>query len=696
MRFLLSLAALATTCSAWAQVSSEAILGYANGISGYADTTVGWAFHTTNAFGITHLGCFAKVFEDNSGVSSVQVGFWDDSGVLIASNSITPASPLFDQTRYESITPVLLDPGTYHLGLYCSGGGIGLDVVGPSTDGSVTASPAIQLDGIAITTNRTFAYPPAVPGTVGSICAGPNFRFQLLPRTPPAVTNLFHGMPNTNSLPAFSTEYFIVQVPQWASRATNVLEFANQFLTTNPLPVTVLFNQTNFPALSDRKLISMRSVGTAILTNNGAPPLVPGQAYYLALTNPNPFAVTFGLGVWFDITTLTNCEPLDSSVAGVADVPRYFQFDVPADGANPTQPVTFSLSGTPCGLKLVLSEHLPLPDLSQFDYISQGPCTNNQILISVTNNIPATRWYVGVFNTAPTNTLFSIEACAATSQAVVIPLANGVPFVVSSTNDANAAPPGPPLQFVFDFLITNAVPGVLFELYNLSGNADLVLQRDVPPAVPPYFASSVFTGTTPEQIVLRTDSGLPASAYVSDLLGHWYLGVYNNEQTKLAYTIRGVLPDPNGRLLPGQPLLLSISLRTPSPGLQLSWNSIVGEPYVVQSTSGLAAPPNWNSLASIVATAPVTTFEVSPLPAQPAFYRVVQGAPSESPRLSIRYWTGNQVRLSWLTNYPGYTLESKLGLSGTWTAGPRENVVGDEFVAFDTIGAGAKYYRLFK
>jgi hypothetical protein len=700
MKYLLSLAALAATCSGLAQGSSEAILGYANSISGYADTTVGWTFHTTNTFGVTDLGCFAKVFDDNPEVTSVQVGFWDDSGVLLASNSITPASRLFGQTRYEPVTPVLLDPGTYHLGVYYSGGGIGLDVAASSTGGSVFASPAIQVDGIAFATNGGFEYPPEVAGTAGSIYAGPNFRFQLEPTSPPAVTNLFHGMPYTNSLPAYSVEYFVVQVPRWASRATNVLEFANRFFTTNPLPVTVLFNQTNFPTLADPALIGpLVSTGTAILQTNGAPPLVPGQPYYLALTNPNPFAVTFGLGVWFDITTLTQCDLLVSNVVGAAGIPRYFQFDVPTYGTDTPQPVSFWLSGAPCGLQVVLSDHLPLPDLTNFDFISQGPCTNDQILMFVTNSIPATRWYVGVFNTSATNATFSIQACATPPYPVIIPLTNGVPFVVSSTTDTNAAPPGPPQQFFFDFLITNSVAGVLFELYNLSGNADLVLQRDVPPTPPPYFYTNFFTGTTPEQIVLRTNSGVPASAYVPDLRGHWYLGVFNNEQANVAYTIRGVMSGTNGLLLPGEPLLVSITPPAPPHGLLLSWNSVVGEPYIVESTRSLVAPATWTKLATIVATAQLTTFEVLPVPTGSAFYRVVHGFPSEPPKLSIQRWTSNQIRLSWSTLFPGYTLQSKNGLSGSGSwggAGLTVTTIGNEFVAFDLIGSGPKYYRLIR
>ena len=181
MKFLLSLAALAATCTGLAQGPSEAILGYeASGVIVYAPT-LGWTFQTTSAFAVTQLGCLAKVFEDYLDVTSVQVGLWNDSGLLVASNSITPGSRLFNQTRYESITPVALASGqVYHLGVYYPGFNLGLDVAGPTIGGSVSAAPEIQVDGVAFATNG-FASPVAQSGTAGSIVAGPNFRFQSVP-----------------------------------------------------------------------------------------------------------------------------------------------------------------------------------------------------------------------------------------------------------------------------------------------------------------------------------------------------------------------------------------------------------------------------------------------------------------------------------------------------------------------------------
>ena len=90
------------------------------------------------------------------------------------------------------------------------------------------------------------------------------------------------------------------------------------------------------------------------------------------------------------------------------------------------------------------------------------------------------------------------------------------------------------------------MPGVLFELYNLSGDADLVLQREVPPTMAPYFDTSFFTGTAPEQIVVRTSPELPANSYVPDLRGHWYLGVYNNGPVNVTYTIRASIAGRGG------------------------------------------------------------------------------------------------------------------------------------------------------
>ena len=537
---------------------------------------------------------------------------------------------------------------------------------------------------------------------------------QLAPSNPPPVITLEHGITYSNSLAAHSAQYFIVPVPQWATRATNTLEYGEQVhTTTTTLPATVFFNPTNFPGLADLALLQGPPYPrTRTLTTNGTPQITNGEPYYLLVTNPNPVGLTFGLQVAFDITTLENCQMLFSNVVGVAGIPRYFQFDVPTNIAQaglPPQAVSFWVSNTACNLKVVLSEHLPLPDLDHFDYTSQQPCTNDQIIMLVTNTTPfpiqTNRWYVGVFNTSTTNVFFSAQACMTAPYPVIIPLTNGIPYIVATTNSPFVAPPGPPQSFFFDFLLIPQAPGVLFELYNLSGNADLVLQQDVPPTMPPYFFKSDFEGTTPQQIVLRTDAGQPASVFVPDLRGHWYLGIYNNGTNKLTYTIRATLPDSDLLLSSGQPLRMSLSLMAPPHGVLLNWNSVVGERYFVQFTPSIAAPITWTNLGLVVASTPLTTFEVLPVPPNGGFFRVIQ-VYSPQPILHIESVPTNSVRLYWSVVYQGYALQYKNGILGPWSnltttpfppypSYPPAVQEGLDWAAYDKANnAVPKFYRL--
>ncbi len=525
--------------------------------------------------------------------------------------------------------------------------------------------------------------------------------FGLGPSNPPPVIDLSHGIPYTNTLPAGEIQYFIASVPQWATNATNVLLFADRYQTLNPLPVTVYFNPTNYPALSDLALIGPASSGTVTLTTNGIPAITSGQPYYLAVSNPNPVAVTFAVEVSYDITTLTNCSLLVSNLVGPGGIPRYFQFDVPTNGAPPgvmPNAASFLLTSATCGVTVVLSEHLPLPDLNHYDYISDLPCTNSQIVMLVSNTTPfpiiTNRWYVGVFNSTASNVQFSVEACYSTNYPQIIQLTNAIPFVVPSIADAFAAPPGPPEDLFFEFTVTNQTDGVLFELYNLSGDADLVLQRSVPPVMAPYYDGSFFKGTTPEQIVLRPNPNVP------DLRGTWFLGVYNNDPTNVAYTIRATLPDQNGLLVSAQPLHLGLSALPPPRGLLLNWNSVVGERYIIQFTPSLAAPVNWTNVASVTATTTLTTYEMNPIPPGGGFFRIVQVF-SFLPILNIQLAPTNQVELSWSIGFPGYTLQSAPSVIGPWTNvtfPPATGIfiIGGQYVVFEPLGPGPKFYRLIK
>ena len=102
-------------------------------------------------------------------------------------------------------------------------------------------------------------------------------------------------------------------------------------------------------------------------------------------------------------------------------------------------------------------------------------------------------------------------------------------------------------------------------------------------------------------------------------------------------------------------------------------------------------------IATVVATTPCATYELAP--GASGFLQIVQVASTTPllPTLKIRLAPPNQVRLSWSTAFSGFTLQSAPLLGGPWTnVALPVIVIGNEFVVFDTIGAGPKFYRLFK
>ncbi len=189
-----------------------------------------------------------------------------------------------------------------------------------------------------------------------------------------------------------------------------------------------------------------------------------------------------------------------------------------------------------------------------------------------------------------------------------IPLVNGVPL--NFTNSPNATN-----FFSFDITQTNAA--VLFELYNLSGNGDLTLQRSNLPTSSP-FTSSTNPGTNYEQIVLRTNAGLPNINAVS-----WFLGVPNKTAGQITYTIRAVLPT-NGILVSGMPINTGVS--RPGGATKLTWGpTIGGEMYEVRTNANLGST-NWGPLADIQAVGTSINFtDPTPPGTYPTlFYMVVQ------------------------------------------------------------------------
>lgn len=179
-----------------AQGSFEAMSGYVGTTSdSYTPTestvfgTIGWTFQPLTGISVTALGAFTY----NLPSGSTDVGLWSSDGTLLASSIITSSSALVNQSRYESIAPIMLAPGqTYYLGEFSSSGAIQSVAVDPNEpsgpDGYATVASEIQLDSAAWQTNAVFEFPSVTAGSPGSAIIAPNFEFQSVPE--PSVLSL--------------------------------------------------------------------------------------------------------------------------------------------------------------------------------------------------------------------------------------------------------------------------------------------------------------------------------------------------------------------------------------------------------------------------------------------------------------------------------------------------------------------------
>ena len=364
----------------------------------------------------------------------------------------------------------------------------------------------------------------------------------MLADSAPFAAPLSHALPQTNIVEPNSIAYYFVDVPAWATFATNILSGVSGG------SLNLLFNQNYLPGTNNSDTILLSGVTTSatkLLITNAAsvPPLQPGSRYYLGVTNGSASPVSFTIEVDFNITTLTNAIPMTNSIQAL-NIPRYFQFDVHSNSVA----AYFQILNPSGNVELVAKKGAPLPDTVTFDYQSDVAGASPQNILVTTNSVPvplsAGRWYLGVFNNDTNTVSYTIEATE-TGPPNIIVLTNDIPFNYFS-------PPGPALTNFFEFIITTNTPAALFELYNLSGDVDLTLQRESYP-----FANAPFgsynSGTNSEQIVIRTNQ------LGTNIMGHWYLGVPNNTTSNVTFTIHAVIST-NGLLVSKIPIRIMVAL----------------------------------------------------------------------------------------------------------------------------------------
>jgi subtilisin-like proprotein convertase family protein len=151
---------------------------------------------------------------------------------------------------------------------------------------------------VIVTNNNTFAYFGPVTVSVFVSAIPPTYSEQ--------AGYLPQGVATTNSVPPYTTIWYLISVPTNAVQATNILlnigaagGSVNLLYSSNQPPTTA------YP--SDFELLGNSTNGAAVINAGGAPLpplLVPGSEYYLGVQNTNNFTTNYAVEVSFETVTI--------------------------------------------------------------------------------------------------------------------------------------------------------------------------------------------------------------------------------------------------------------------------------------------------------------------------------------------------------------------------------------------------------
>ena len=388
----------------------------------------------------------------------------------------------------------------------------------------------------------------------------------------PSPVELGPGIAVTNLLGPGQIQSYEVDVPTWASFATNSLLSASA-------PVNVFLNLTSPPsgALPGDFALGLGGVsGSWIMRSNSSPPLVPGSRFYLSIQNTNAISVEAVLVVNFDLNSIvtlvssvahsgTNSGPLNS-----ADFYRYVV------GSNAVR-VQFEINGPSSALALLARKGPPPPNLGRYDFISANPGTNDQLIVVYDYSRPVAltqgEWFLTVLNLTGAPATYSILATDFSSY--------GTNIVLSAPDfESNSV-----------CLTWSSLPGVH---YFIEGKLDLAQPQWT--RLSPTFTASDFTTT--ECVAV------PAT--------YKYFRVSEG----LALT---------------QALPIIASVTSVTNGLLLQWSAPTNAQFTVQWTPSLVGSP-WHALPGTVTSTNGTFLFLDPggltnQPGMPHFYRLEQTAP---------------------------------------------------------------------
>jgi len=196
----------------------------------------------------------------------------------------------------------------------------------------------------------------------------------------------------------------------------------------------------------------------------------------------------------------------------------------------------------------------------------------------------------------------------------IIPLANGT-AVDGTASSCNS------FKRFYRFTIPSGTSRALFELYDLSANADLLLRKTELPTAAVYDAISSNADAGSEKIVI------PLGGAGADISGVWYLAVQNRTAGKADFKIRATVPvavDGGTMLISGEPIKVGtapIVSATENPSINFA--GVQGEKYVIEVSDDLIS---WTVLTEItISDSSASVVDPTPYLQQTRrFYRIRQ------------------------------------------------------------------------
>lgn len=259
-------------------------------------------------------------------------------------------------------------------------------------------------------------------------------------------------------------------------------------------------------------------------------PLLGGN-WNIGVANFDTTPVTYVLRVTQTLaitpTTMTNQIPQTNTIC-VTNV-DYYTYEI----SNTTYRADFEvLNPTLANVDLYISrDRFPPPSQQNKLYASENPGTANEFIAVYTNDVPARvpdEWVMGVTNTSTNCVTYSVRVTEY-PMPPIIPLSSGVTVsnTVSSVTISN--------MDLYSFVVSPTAVQANFEIFNLSGDANLYAARSPINALRQTNGTSNFQPGTNPEVILLTTNGPPLLAP-----GIWYLAVTNADPGALpvSYSIR--------------------------------------------------------------------------------------------------------------------------------------------------------------